>query len=382
MPNQIKGIKQLIDRYYARDGVRASLGAILRKADDPIDSSSTGIINTTYGAAVFDWLQRDNNVWSLLSKKSWDQTGFRAITDEPAIMAEGVGENGTIPDAIEPTVEKIAPTPKWMVTHWQITNKASFLSDRDDGLKNTEAFYRQKMAEYHVRGIANALTAVASAGPALNNLESIDRVCCSNDEVDVITGQYATGEGDIYGLDRDSEDTYDAVVTHGTGANGVESVLTLAMLDEMIGHLRENGAGDRLVMLTGYRTLNKISTLCQTVRNVLDYQNFTKTMNGVQTATGVEGAFRTATYDGVPIFTTKNTVLEPDTPSNGLPRIYFLDLDHLYVKLGIPSSYISTDPNDVLLVDGFKTLFAYFTVAELVCDNFKVQGKIRDIKSA
>ena len=382
MPNQLTTLKSLIDRYYARDGLRAPLKAILSKADNPIDSSSTGIINTVYGAAVFDWLARDNNIWSLLPKKPWDQTGFRAITAEPATLVSGVAETGVFPDAIEPTIERIAPVPKWEVTHWQLTEKAKFLSDRDDGFKDTEAFYRKKMAEYHVRGINKILAATASAGVAGDNMECIDRVCCRQSEVSTITAQYAAGEGDIYGLDRDTATTYDAEVTHGAGADGTEVVLTLAMLDETIGKLRQNGAGDRLIAMTGYKTLNKISALCQANFTVMQNTRFVRTLNGVQTLDGVEGGFNVATYNGVPFFQTKDEVMEPDTPSNGLPRIYFLDLDEIYIKLGIPTTYIASDPNEMLLIDGFKSLAAYYTVAELVCNKFSVMCKIRDIKSA
>lgn len=384
--SRIRNVKQLVDAYYAKGmGQRAALQGILAKSDDVITSSSTGIINTTYGAAVLDWLMRDNNIWSLLPKKPWDQTGFRAITGPPASYATGVdADTGNFPDAIEPLIEEIAPTPKWEVTHWQITEKTKFLSDRDDGLKDTEAFYRKKMAEYHVRGINSALAAVASAGVAGNNMETIDRICLSYSELSTITAQYTGDEGDIYGLDRDadSDGTYDAVVTHGASTNGTEVVLTLAMIDEVVGHLRKNGAGDRLIAITGYKTLNKIHQLCQAEYTVLRDQTFKKTLNGVETAEGIEGAVRVATYDGVPYFISATEVNEPDTPSNGLPRIFYLDLDHIFVKLGVPPTYIASDPNEFLLVDGFKRLHAYYTVGELVCDDFSKMGKIRDIKSA
>ena len=384
MTKQLNKLADLIERYYARDGLRAPLSAILSKSDDPITTSSTGIINTVYGAAVWNMLAREAKVWSLLPKKPWGNTGFRIVSAEPAALASGVAEEGAFPDQLEPTIDEVTPVPKWAVTHWALTHKAKFLSDADDGLKDTPAWYRKWAADAHVRGIDKMLMTDASAGVAGSNFESIDRVCCSYSEVSTITSQYTTSEGDIYGLDRDADTdgTYDAVVTHGAGSNGTEVVLSLAMIDEIVGHLRDHGAGERLIAITGYSTINKMEALCKTQFTSLQYSPFVKTINGVDTRRGAEGGLQVATYNGVPFFETPNAIVEPDVSTYFLPRIHFLDLDHVWIKVGIPTTYIATDPNEILLTDAFKDLHAYYTVGELVCDDFGKMGKIRDIKSA
>jgi hypothetical protein len=380
MPNQIVTIAQMLERYYTHgQGQRVALSAILKKAASDVSTSSTGIINTIYGAAVYNWLQFDKNIWSLLPKVPWNQTGFRVISGEPAALITDVAETGALPDSVQPTVEKVAPIPKWSVTHWNITEKAQFLSDRDDGLKDTEAYYRKWAADAHVRGINRALAALATDAVEGTQLNPIDRVCVSQDEVTTITAQYATqNEGDIYGLDRDASTNYDALVDHGTGANGTERQLTLDMLNDMIGNLRAHGAGDRLIGITGYKTLNAIQKLLTKQYTAMPKEFFVKTLSGVETRPGVEGGFEVATYNGVPLFQSKDVKPEPDDNTT-LERIYFLDLDHIHIKLGIPPTYISTSPDEFLLVDAFKTLHAFYTVAELEADRFNVHGKIRDI---
>jgi hypothetical protein len=383
MSSQITTLGQMIDRYYTRGaGQRVALSAILKKSASDVSTSSTGIINTVYGAAVFNWLQFDKNIWSLLPKVPWNQTGFRAITAEPAALVSDVAETGAFPDTIQPTIEKIAPIPKWNVTHWAITEKAQFLSDRDDGLKDAEAYYRKWAADAHVRGINKALAKLATAAVEGTQLTPIDRVCGSYDEITVITGQYATAEeGDIYGLDRDEDSAgkYDAVVDHGTGANGAERPLTLAMIDEMLGKLRSNGAGDRLIAITGYKTLNAIQGLLKAQYTAMPKEFFVKTLNGVESRPGVQGGFEVATYNGCPFFLSRDAPTEPDAPTTTLPRIFFVDLDHLHIKLGIPTTYVSTSPDDFMLVNAFKSLYAFYTVAETEADRFNVHGKIRDI---
>lgn len=343
-------------------------------------STVTGALNTVYGANAFNQLNTDTNLFGLLRKVSWLEagSGWRAVTGNISNKVNGVAEDGTIPDKEVPTIAKVENTPKMNVTSWGISDLMNLKSRLGDDTIPIEEFGRQYYMRMHVEGINEKLGQVVDT-PNGNAIESIDRIVSSNAELGVTDNPPDAGDADISGMyidgsahDRDGGAGWtDAYVIHN---NGVDANLTIAQLNELIRNGRKNG-NTNPVIATNYEGADKIADLLADQQRFVGTQRLTYSINGVQSVAGMDVGFEVATYRGVPIVASQAIV---DTTDEGT-RVYCLDLNNLFIKVALPTVYLSSEDADKFALNAFRTDYMYLTIAELICTNFKSQGKIRDV---
>src|SRR3990167_4684874 len=59
-------------------------------------SGLAGAINITYGAVVYDQVNRETNGHAIIKKEDWERSGFRITTSDPATKGYGGGDPGSV----------------------------------------------------------------------------------------------------------------------------------------------------------------------------------------------------------------------------------------------------------------------------------------------
>ena len=379
--------EEYVNAYYGGTlGISKRYG--IRK-DDNIDT--TGLaegLNTVFGAKVFNQLNTKSEVFKLLKKEAWTQSGFRALTARHA-STSGVSEGGAFPATDHPELKEITLTLKEIVTPWQMSSKAEILSEADDGLGNLAAFMRKEQGEAHAFYLDDMLTKSVEldsdgsasgdgVGTAGVNLESLDRVTSTLEYMtngNNPSGGALPGAVDMYGLDINTHSFFDAGHTHFT-TDGSNNALALDDLDTMIAALLENGANyNSLVILTGYDTYQNLKALMQSTTGAAfryDLQGAgAANMNGVTGEAGLNFDSRVGAYDGIPIF------LSQHVPKDDASRLYMLDMDHLALRIAAPTTYV--DNTNLAVRQVLSREYAFITAGELVAYRRDTSGSIRDL---
>ena len=379
--------EEYVNAYYGGTlGISKRYG--ISKADDNIDTSGlAGGLNTMFGAKVFSQLNTKSEVFKLLKKEAWTQSGFRALRARHE-STRGVAEGGAFPDTDHPEIEEVTLTLKEVVTPWQMSSKAEILSEADDGLGNLAAFMRKEQGEAHAYYLDDQLTTSLEtdydgdgsdstfvAGAAGINFESLDRMTA--------TLAYATDAQspannqsyvDMYGIDVTSNTWFDAGHTHFTD-DGTNNALALDDLDTMIAALLENGANyNSLVILTGYDTYQNLKALMQGTNGAFKFDlagAAAANQNGVTGEAGFNFDSRVGAYDGIPIF------LSQHIPKDGASRLYMLDMDHIALRIAAPTTYV--DNTNLAVRQVLSREYAFITAGELVAYRRDTSGSIRDL---
>jgi len=210
-------------------------------------------------------------------------------------------------------------------------------------------------------------------GPSADGtgMQSLDRVVASASEATPSGARYDTADEDIYGLDRTTATWADAYVGHNSDT---DRYLALSHLDTMLQNVEPywaEGSRTNKACITGYDTNLRIAQLLQSQLRYTK-ERVTMTVNGVKTAPGHDAGFEVASYDGIPIIRDSNVT--KDT----LSRVYMLDLDHVWIGMLQPITYLESE--DYQAIDKFGREGVYYMEGELVCDLFKAQGKVMDLK--
>jgi len=353
----------------------------LKKADSPVISTTTAFRNTIFGAKVWSQLNYEANPFALFGKEPWRQSGWRIETVSGVSYPSGaVAENATIPDTTKPTWVEVETTPKTVVHGFDTSEVAEFLSGVDDAVALLSELRKQK-AKAHTRAISAMLiedVATLGAGGAAgtangNAIESIDRVISSYGEV-TNCGDVTAGYSDVYSQDRDADtsDLLGAYVNHNSNTN---RTLTLALIDTTLQNIWSNGGKPKFI-ITGYDSLMRWQQLLEAERRYLETARVVPTFAGVRgPAPGVEAGFMVATYHGIPVLPAQDQV------TDGISRFHFVDSDYVHIRVAKPTQYFETEPGvGYLYLNQLKIEGAYRTMAELICQNFKAQGKLRDLQ--
>ena len=374
--------EEYVNAYYGGTlGISKRYG--ISKADDNITTSGLAEgLNTVFGAKVFNQLNTKSEVFKLLKKEAWTQSGFRALTARHATTA-GVAEGGAFPETDQPALKEITLTLKEVVTPWQMSSKAEILSESDDGLGNLAAFMRKEQGEAHAFFLDDMLTksveansdGATGAGQAGNNMESLDRVTATLAYVtDAQSPSNSQDDCDMYGLDISSNAFFDAGHTHFTD-DGTNNALALDDLDTMIAALLENGANyNDLVMLTGYDTYQNLKALMQGTNGAFKFDLAgagAANQNGVTGEAGFNFDSRVGAYDGIPIF------LSQHVPKDGASRLYMLDMASLAMRVAAPTTYV--DNTNLAVRQVLSREYAFITAGELVAYKRSTSGSIRDL---
>ena len=375
--------EEYVQAYYGGTlGIAKRYG--IRKADDPFETTDpTGAFNTMYGAAVFNQLNTKSEVFKLLKKEAWTQSGWRALTARHT-TTKGLAEGAAFGDTDKPDLAEVSATLKEIVTPWEVTTKAELLSEADDGIKGILNFLRTESAEAHSYYIDDMLTKSAEAnsdgssgaGLAGVNFESLDRVTADSDyAADAQSPCNSQDDCDMYGLDITSATWFNAGYTHFTG-DGTNNALALADIDGGISALLENGLDyNNLILLTGYDTYQNLKQLMQASTGAAWNYNLAGagagSENGVTGEAGLNFDSRVGAYDGIPIF------LSQHIPKDGASRIYMLDTTALAMRIAAPTTYV--DNQNLAVLQKLSKEFAFVTAGELIAYQRSTSGSIRDL---
>ncbi|MGP8322416.1 MAG: hypothetical protein ACT6FG_00240 [Methanosarcinaceae archaeon] len=347
----------------------------LRKADDPVMTTTDNVYNPIYGMKVWSQINQEINAWSLIPKTVWNQSGWRVKTARASsTITGGVAENGTLPDTIKPDFDKVTALPKNIAHTFDVSEVQQYVGSVDDSLGDTMGYLREDIAVEHPEQMNRMLLAKAEDGVANLNIESLDRVCCSASEVTGVAGLTAA-EALIYTtVLRDGSVPWgDAYVDHNSD---VDRPYTMSMLDGAIDGIEEQSGKLPNAILTGHDTRQRILQEQEIMQRYVEPKKVSIGMNGVQTASGIEAGFSVATYRDIPIFVSK------DVPKDTISRIFVLNTDLLELRVAKPTQYFEAGMNkgDPFGIDRLGDMGMYRTMVELVCRDFRAQGKVRDIK--
>jgi hypothetical protein len=353
------------------------------RKDDEMLSGTTGTRNVLFGAKVFSQLNTKSEIFKLLKKEPWTQSGWRTLTARHSTTL-GAAESGAFPATEKPDLVEVTATLKEIVTAWETSSKAEILSEADDGLGNLAAFLRRENGEAHAYYLDNQLTTsveadsdgTTGAGQAGNNLESLDRVTADSDyAADAQSPCNSQDDCDMYGLDITSATWFNAGYCHFTN-DGSNNALALDDIDTGIATLLNNGLNyNDLILLTGHDSYQDLKGLMQAGTGAAWRYDLkgagAANVNGVTGEAGLNFDSRVGSYDGIPIFVSQHI------PSDGVSRIYMLDTSALAMRIAAPTTYI--DNTNLAIRQSLSMEYAFLTAGELIAYRRDTSGSIRDL---
>ena len=390
VPSTIRTIEDLERLYY---GANEPLVEIAKATGAVTTAIGESVYNPVYGAYAWALLNMEANAFGVLPKIPWKRSGWRIIVGRAGDYASaGVAEGGAIPSAVYPDIVAVSTKPKVMAKSFEVSEIQEALASTEDDVYATLAQMKVFMAVQHKEDINKAILEKVSVDLTANYdptsrliFETLDRIISSSEEA-----SFAQTDGtntvqnyfDVYGLDRDADSRFDAVVNHNSGTL---RPLTDEIIRDTLAQIRIKGGSEPTVILTGHDTYSTIQGIYSTyVRyNVLGQSTIQVGVNGIKTPKGaVEAGINVPTLYGIPI------ILSKDTPNDGtgsISRIYMIDTSdregfgqpRLAIKILKPTQYFElTNP---MLTGKFAYKGLYRTVGEVVAHSFLGHGKIRDI---
>jgi hypothetical protein len=359
-------LKEMMEYYYGPSRQ-------IRKAVEVSETAGSGTHwEPLYGKKVWSWLNLESNVFAILPKEPWTQSGWRILTTRAHSSGGGIAEStdgGTVPTPLTLTFAQIKTKPKTVVHTFDLGELAEFLGSVDDAVDLLPT-YREEIGKEHASCINKMLIGDADT-VAGDNFESLDRVIAAKSEI--TGGRYSANDLDIYGLDRDSPTTYDAYVSHNSNT---DRDLSLSIIDTVLQNVWDNG-GLPKVILTKTDSMMRWQQLLEAERRFMDTARVVPTFGGVRgPAPGIEAGFLVATYFGIPI------IPSIDVPAcSTIGGIYFIDTDFVKFAVAKPTTYAETGKGEGFLYRGkFATEGMYETMGELRAYRFNAHGKVADLK--
>ena len=360
----------------------------IEKSATELTTADADYFNVMFGAAVFNQLNTRSEVFKLLNKAGWTQSGWRVMYQRHA-NTSGQAEGGSLGTADQPELKEMSATIKEVSTRWDTTTRAELLADADDGIKGLAAFLRKENGEAHAFFLDKQLLASVNTSDAAtvaqddsnNNFESIDKMTTSTAANDA-DSDIANHIEDMYLVDRSAagytEWMQPAATVQGS-TEGTAEALTVDKLDTLIRASLENGANYQdLFFLTGHDTLynlkGKLSVLSNSLGQFDIRQQAATSVNGVAGEAGLNFDTRVGYYDGIPIFVSQHVT--KDTAS----KIYLLDRTAMELRIAAPTTYIASE--NLVTTNALKKQFAFITAGELIVYRFNTSGKITDLNLA
>ena len=330
----------------------------VNKADAPLLSNTSGTFNTVFGAEAWMQLNQKTNLFSVLPKKTFQQSGFRIETAYPATLGTGgTAESAGLPDTIKPTFEEAELVMKRIQhTYSDSDIKEIRFNSNDDDLGIDSV--RRSVQSFHIKTINKMLSADAGTAAAGVNMESIDRVISNQAEANADTGNEANY--DIYGFDRSASTSFDATVQVSAGANMVKGDVR-ALLSGI-----DNASGDQL---TAFIANNSV---CDLVEKLYEDQirysgaaRLTVGVNGVQTNAGDDVQLTVSQVAGIPL------IRDSDIANDFL---YGVNTEYMFIEMGLTTQNEESAERLLTGVNGTKGVFT--TIGELKCVKASSQGKL------
>ena len=357
----------------------------IEKSDD-MTTANDQYFNVMFGASVFNQLNTKSEVFKLLNKAGWTQSGWRVLTQRHANTV-GKAEGAALGTTDHPELKEMSATIKEVTTRWDTTTRAELLADADDGIKGLAAFLRKENGEAHaffldkqlLASVNNSDADTVAQDDANNNFESIDKMTTSSAAV-AADSDIQNHLEDMYLVDRDAagftEWMQPAACIQNPSAAGSVRALDLDDLDTLIRSCLENGANYQdLFFLTGHDTLynlkKKIAIQANSLGNFDVRAQAAGSINGVAGEAGLNFDTRVGYYDGIPIFVSQHVT--KDTAS----KIYLLDRTAMELRIAAPTTYVANE--NLAVTNALKKQFAFITAGELIVYRFNTSGKITDL---
>lgn len=358
-------------QYYPMDSMIKKAGTF-----DPGTYGSGTIWEPLFGAKAWSWLNEEQNIFAILPKEPWGQSGWRVKTTRGASTGGGIANTAdtAVPNAAVSTYAQMYALPRTMALTSEAGEMVEAISSTDDAI-NLLPMYRQDLISDFGTCVNYQLGVLMETGDAGNNIESIDRIVHSKAEIDDNSDINGATEGLLYSTayDLDGATTYDAYVNDN---DAVDRDLTSTLIDTTYENVL-NAGGDPKVILTGTGSYMRWGQLFEAERRFVGSATVVPTFNGVRGIDpGVEVGFNVATYQGTPILTSQH-IPNHDT----IESIYFLDTDYLKFATLKPTTFSETGAGkDFLNIGYFKYLMMIELMGETRCYNFAYQGKLTDLK--
>ena len=360
----------------------------IKKSATELTTADADYFNVMFGASVFNQLNTRSEVFKLLDKEGWTQSGWRVMYQRHA-NTTGIAEGAALGTADQPELKEMSATIKEVSTRWDTTTRAELLADADDGIKGLAAFLRKENGEAHAFYLDKQLLASVNTSDAAtvaqddsnNNLESIDKMTTSTAAV-AADSDIPNHIEDMYLVDRGAagytEWMQPAACIQGA-TEGTAEALTIDKLDTLIRSSLENGANYQdLFFLTGHDTLYNLKSKLTVLSNSLGQfdirQQAATALNGASSEGGLNFDTRVGYYDGIPIYVSQHVT--KDTAS----KIYLLDKTAMSLRIAAPTTYIASE--NLVTTNALKKQFAFITAGELIVKRFNTSGKITDLNLA
>lgn len=374
----LEDFEEICELFYPE--LRGMLSAdLLRKADAPMLTGTTGFAQALYGPALMLGISNQANFFGALPKAPWDKSGFREVTARAKASAVGVVEGGAMSATLKPTLDTVEPTAKVCAVNFDLSEVMELKAAKgEDVVRWTD------IVEYMASEFAYAMDNDLSTDNDVlggNNLESIDRIAGSYAEIancdDHSGNAYTAGDLDVYSKDRDAAATvYDAFVSHmGSGGTETDRTLTIALINALIQNCAPYWDGyDSKLWLTTYETLERWGELIDPQARYPMTEGLVRTgVGGVQTAPGKEAGFAVSIYRGIPII--PDDLVSKDT----IGCIHLLDLQYLSLQVLKPVTLLDSGSN-YMFMQKFAREGAHELIGELYSKRFPVHGKLRGLK--
>jgi len=333
---------------------------------------------------------------------------YRAVFNPPEMTSPA--EGGQWGDPVEFSSREVEIQPHHSTMRFEGTVLQDLFAQIQDNVpfeNLTEIGEEYFQRELETGGIARPVMSSTDSGTQYQDtdvLTMIDRVVASADEeanaTDPNGTELADGDLDVYNIDRsdtgasgDNEGNWaDSEVNHN---GGTLRQLTLSIVDETIEALEQAGTGtDNLVMFTGTDTARVISELngdkfrADALAEAMQ-QTVQRGTDEATTQTGHGWDDRLNSYRDIPI------VPGPNAPSDGLSRIYLLDMTEMqdpvtgenipkfgieqYIPMTVETAGLGQQTNTLALGELVQQHGVLMT-QEPRCNRFNHQGKIRDLE--
>ena len=357
----------------------------IKKSATELTTADADYFNVMFGASVFNQLNTRSEVFKLLDKEGWTQSGWRVMYQRHA-NTTGIAEGAALGTADQPELKEMSATIKEVSTRWDTTTRAELLADADDGIKGLAAFLRKENGEAHAFYLDKQLLASVNTSDAAtvaqddsnDNFESIDKMTTSTAAV-AADSDIPNHIEDMYLVDRGAagytEWMQPAACIQGS-TEGTAEALTIDKLDTLIRSSLENGANYQdLFFLTGHDTLYNLKKKIAVQANSLGQFDVRAqaagSINGVAGQAGLNFDTRVGYYDGIPIFVSQHVT--KDTAS----KIYLLDRTAMELRIAAPTTYVANE--NLAVTNALKKQYAFITAGELIVYRFNTSGKITDL---
>jgi|GEM_PF-2475742 len=382
--------EEFLDLWYRRE---IGMNGLIRK-DDPYLLARTDYFDPKYSAKIEAWAVRADTLYKLLPKTTYVERGdsIKFIGSDPYVYSttsalRPLQETTALYTSVDTDVPDVTDLnyiePGYVDLPWKISMQAQFKAGWTAKPNFTPELIQKYNMERYVQLLDAQLLQTVDTATAYVP-DSLDRIISSKAEDD--SAWIDDGDCDLWrtqgskSIDRDAATTYDAQCDlPETEAN---RSLTLDMIDDIMATAKKYGSGNYIV-LTNDDTINAIQKLVDPKGRMLHGESEVEyTQSGVVTRRGHGGGripVASIITNGltIPVFSDPNVAVPI---SGGAGNLYFIDLDHIELRVAMPISYFHTDfGQDFLRLDYPQVYHDIIFGGNLIADRFNCHAAIKCI---